>query len=301
MGDGRGQAETARVGGIARQRSGSNRGSDAARTPRAAPRRSTADPRAIQRRAPYHAAGCAARDAWTFADSERRGTLQGATLWARSTGLSAPSLTRRTSLPFTEPATVCIPARWSFSPKRAIGTSACVRSWDCISESLTLLRRHFGYAPARALADSVEDLRLVTYDTSHRLEALGVFRRFSRKRPDHLKRTTTGKRVRLRVACAGAGGKTPSASRRCDVSYVTSRKSPRYRLAHAPGAVANVSGGASTVRCSRDRTQANVPVARFGEAPRREDADGRWFRKVQRGYDESTKARSNPSRARPPE
>jgi predicted nucleic acid-binding protein len=55
--------------------------------------------------------------------------------------------------------------------------------WDCISESLTLLRRYFGYAPARALADSVEDLRLVTYDTSHRLEALGVFRRFSRKRP----------------------------------------------------------------------------------------------------------------------
>src|SRR5215470_5695126 len=55
--------------------------------------------------------------------------------------------------------------------------------WDCLSEALTVLRRHFGYRPAVALADSLEDMTLVTYDTSHRLEAVARFRRRARRRP----------------------------------------------------------------------------------------------------------------------
>jgi predicted nucleic acid-binding protein len=55
--------------------------------------------------------------------------------------------------------------------------------WDCLSEALTVLRRHFGYRAACALADSVQDLTLVTYDTSHRLEAVARFRRRTRRRP----------------------------------------------------------------------------------------------------------------------
>ncbi|MGH7895890.1 MAG: type II toxin-antitoxin system VapC family toxin [Candidatus Binatia bacterium] len=54
--------------------------------------------------------------------------------------------------------------------------------WDCVGESLTVLRRHFGHRAACALADSVRDLTLVTYDTSHRLEALAEFKRRSRGR-----------------------------------------------------------------------------------------------------------------------
>ena len=48
--------------------------------------------------------------------------------------------------------------------------------WDCIGESLTILRRHFTHRAAVALIDSVTDLTLVTYDTSHRLQALKDFR-----------------------------------------------------------------------------------------------------------------------------
>jgi len=55
--------------------------------------------------------------------------------------------------------------------------------WDCVSEALTILRRHFGHRPACALADAIDDLSLVTYDTSHRLEAVDLFRRASRGRP----------------------------------------------------------------------------------------------------------------------
>jgi predicted nucleic acid-binding protein len=55
--------------------------------------------------------------------------------------------------------------------------------WDCVGESLTVLRRHFGYRAACALADGVLDLTLVSYDTSHRLQALADFKRFSRARP----------------------------------------------------------------------------------------------------------------------
>jgi predicted nucleic acid-binding protein len=54
--------------------------------------------------------------------------------------------------------------------------------WDCIGESLTVLRRHFGHRPACTLADSVDRLTLVSYDTSHRLEALERFKRWSRGR-----------------------------------------------------------------------------------------------------------------------
>jgi predicted nucleic acid-binding protein len=52
--------------------------------------------------------------------------------------------------------------------------------WDCVGESLTVLRRHFGHRAACALADSVRDLVLVGIDTSHRLQALAEFRRLSR-------------------------------------------------------------------------------------------------------------------------
>ena len=54
--------------------------------------------------------------------------------------------------------------------------------WDCISESLTVLRRHFGYRAACALADAVRVLTLVPTDTSLRLEALAEFRRRARSR-----------------------------------------------------------------------------------------------------------------------
>jgi len=54
--------------------------------------------------------------------------------------------------------------------------------WDCVGESLTVLRRHFGHRAACALADGVRDLTLVTYDTSHRLQALADFKRLSRGR-----------------------------------------------------------------------------------------------------------------------
>ena len=54
--------------------------------------------------------------------------------------------------------------------------------WDCVSEALTLLRRHFSYRAACALADGVSQVTLVTYDTSHRLEALADFRRVARNR-----------------------------------------------------------------------------------------------------------------------
>jgi predicted nucleic acid-binding protein len=54
--------------------------------------------------------------------------------------------------------------------------------WDCIGESLTLLRRHFGYRQTLALADNLENLALITYDTSHRLDAVARFRKLSRAR-----------------------------------------------------------------------------------------------------------------------
>ena len=54
--------------------------------------------------------------------------------------------------------------------------------WDCISESLTIVRRHFGHRAACALADSVEALTLIPCDSSHRLEALADFKRLSRGR-----------------------------------------------------------------------------------------------------------------------
>ena len=54
--------------------------------------------------------------------------------------------------------------------------------WDCVSESLTVLRRHFGHRVACALADGVHDLTLVATDTSHRLQALAEFKRLSRGR-----------------------------------------------------------------------------------------------------------------------
>jgi predicted nucleic acid-binding protein len=54
--------------------------------------------------------------------------------------------------------------------------------WDCLSEALTILRRHFGYRAACALADSVPDFTLVTHDTSHRLQALKDLKRLSRGR-----------------------------------------------------------------------------------------------------------------------
>jgi predicted nucleic acid-binding protein len=55
-------------------------------------------------------------------------------------------------------------------------------TWDCISEALTILRRHFGHRAACALANGVHHLTIVTCDTSHRLEALADFKRFSRGR-----------------------------------------------------------------------------------------------------------------------
>jgi predicted nucleic acid-binding protein len=64
----------------------------------------------------------------------------------------------------------------------AAGSELCT-IWDCVSESMTVLRRHFGYRAACALADSLDDLTMVTYDTSHRIEAVRRFRRRARKRP----------------------------------------------------------------------------------------------------------------------
>ena len=57
-----------------------------------------------------------------------------------------------------------------------------VTIWDCVGESLTVLRRHFGHRAACALADSVRDLTLIGTDTSHRLQALADFKRLSRGR-----------------------------------------------------------------------------------------------------------------------
>lgn len=54
--------------------------------------------------------------------------------------------------------------------------------WDCVGESLTVLRRHFGHRAACAMADSVDDLILIGIDTSHRLQALADLRRLSRGR-----------------------------------------------------------------------------------------------------------------------
>lgn len=54
--------------------------------------------------------------------------------------------------------------------------------WDCVGEALTVLRRYFGHRSACALADSVRDLTLVGYDTSHRLQALADWKRFARAR-----------------------------------------------------------------------------------------------------------------------
>ena len=54
--------------------------------------------------------------------------------------------------------------------------------WDCIGESLTVLRRHFGHRASCALADGLRHLTLVGYDTSHRLQALADFKRLSRGR-----------------------------------------------------------------------------------------------------------------------
>jgi predicted nucleic acid-binding protein len=59
------------------------------------------------------------------------------------------------------------------------GSELCTL-WDCLSEALTILRRHFGYRAACALANSLPDLTLVTYDTSHRLEAVQRFKRVAR-------------------------------------------------------------------------------------------------------------------------
>ncbi len=54
--------------------------------------------------------------------------------------------------------------------------------WDCVGESLTVLRRHFGWRAARELAAGVDDLILVPCDTSHRLAAVAEFVRLSRGR-----------------------------------------------------------------------------------------------------------------------
>jgi predicted nucleic acid-binding protein len=62
------------------------------------------------------------------------------------------------------------------------GSELCT-IWDCVSESMTVVRRHYGYGSACALADSLDDLTLVTYDTSQRLEAVREFRRRSRRHP----------------------------------------------------------------------------------------------------------------------
>lgn len=54
--------------------------------------------------------------------------------------------------------------------------------WECVGESLTVLRRHFGHRAACALADGISDLILIPCDTSHRLEALARFKRLTRVR-----------------------------------------------------------------------------------------------------------------------
>jgi predicted nucleic acid-binding protein len=54
--------------------------------------------------------------------------------------------------------------------------------WECIGESLTVVRRHFGHRPAAALADGIRDLTIVGADVSHRLQALADFKRLSRGR-----------------------------------------------------------------------------------------------------------------------
>ena len=62
------------------------------------------------------------------------------------------------------------------------GDACLCTLWDCVSEALTIVRRHFGYRAACVLADSVQALTLVPCDTSHRLEALADFKRLSRGR-----------------------------------------------------------------------------------------------------------------------
>jgi hypothetical protein len=54
--------------------------------------------------------------------------------------------------------------------------------WECVGESLTALRRHFGWRAARALAAGLRDLVLVPCDASHRLQAVSDFVRVSRGR-----------------------------------------------------------------------------------------------------------------------
>jgi hypothetical protein len=51
-----------------------------------------------------------------------------------------------------------------------------------VGESLTVLRRHFGWRAARALAAGLRDLVLVPCDASHRLQAVSDFVRVSRGR-----------------------------------------------------------------------------------------------------------------------
>jgi predicted nucleic acid-binding protein len=62
------------------------------------------------------------------------------------------------------------------------GTAPCT-IWDCLSEAITILRRHYGFSSAMALIASVPEFHLLPYDTSHRLAALQDFGRFAQKRP----------------------------------------------------------------------------------------------------------------------
>jgi predicted nucleic acid-binding protein len=73
-------------------------------------------------------------------------------------------------------------AKALFEDVAASGAEPCT-IWDCVSESLTILRRHHGYGPSMTLAKSLGDLTLISYDTSHRLAAVAAFGRFTRKRP----------------------------------------------------------------------------------------------------------------------
>ena len=73
-------------------------------------------------------------------------------------------------------------ARVLFEEVASAGAEPCT-IWDCVSESLTVLRRHHGYGPAMTLARSLDDLTLISYDTSHRLAAVAAFGRCARQRP----------------------------------------------------------------------------------------------------------------------
>ena len=86
----------------------------------------------------------------------------------------------------------------------ADANSAPCTIWDCISESLTVLRRHYGYGAAVALVGSLSDLTIVATDTSHRLAALDVFKRHSRKRPISFVDALSAVVVRLELAGAPA-------------------------------------------------------------------------------------------------